>query len=89
MESRKSTIKGAKAAAPFPYGASGSMYLKEVDDDMDALNHSWRMGSEGRDIEMRPPGYNVSVTAGARDGGLTDHGGIQTITVLTQRVDSL
>lgn len=68
--------------------------MKEFDDDMDALRADDSFttsgsGSPGRDIEMQRPSYNVSVTGGRGQSGNAYMGGIQTTTVVTQRVDSL
>lgn len=93
-----STSKGTKSAKTghsFPFNASGGVYVKEFDDDMDALRADDSFttsgsGSPGRDIEMQRPSYNVSVTGGRSQRESSAYiGGIQTTTVVTQRVDSL
>lgn len=88
--------KSAKTGHSFPFNSSGGVYVKEIDDDMDALRAedsftSRGSASPGRDIEMQRPSYNVSVTGGRAGGrsGLSNGAGIQTTTVVTQRVDSL
>ncbi|KAJ4389543.1 hypothetical protein N0V93_007013 [Gnomoniopsis smithogilvyi] len=94
-----STSKGAKSIKTghsFPFHSNGGAYVKELDDDMDALRAedsftSSGSASPGRDIEMQRPSYNVSVTGGGgrANAGAPHIGGIQTTTVVTQRVDSL
>lgn len=95
MSASKGT-KSAKTGHSFPFNASGGVYVKEIDDDMDALRADDSFttsgsGSPGRDIEMQRPSYNVSVTGGRgqSESNAAYLGGIQTTTVVTQRVDSL
>lgn len=92
-----STSKGTKytkSGHASTYNVGGVMYIKEIDDDMDALRADYNFasrgsGSPGRDIEMQRPSYNVKVTGGRGRSETADLGGIQTTTVVTQRVDSL
>lgn len=93
MSTSKGT-KSGKTGHSFPFNSSGGVYVKEFDDDMDALRAddgftTSGSGSPGRDIEMQRPSYNVSVTGGRGSSGIAYMGGIQTTTVVTQRVDSL
>lgn len=86
--------KSAKAGLSSPYSVGGVIFVKQIDDDMDALRAddsfiSSGDRSPGRDIEMQRPTYNVSVTGGRGRSGIADLGGIQTTTVVTQRVDSV
>lgn len=83
--------KSSKSGVLSQYNAGGVMYLKDDDEDMDALSPSWASASPGASVEMQTPTYNVSVTGGHGKGGVPagELGGIQTTTVVTQRVDSL
>ncbi|KUI57320.1 hypothetical protein VP1G_04632 [Cytospora mali] len=76
----------------------GGIFIKDIDGDLNALRTNGSRGSEGSGsggLEL-PIMYNVTVTGGKRDSSI-EHGhtvhnsltGIQTTTVVTQRVDSL
>lgn len=86
---RRSTNRGNRSGKA-GVNSRGVLYIKDADEDMDALTPTWDSGSPGPSVEMHTPTYNVSVTGGGpKKGGLSDLGGIQTTTVVTQRVDSL